>query len=149
MSKERNSHDNRNLSEVFQELKAMQNPNYYSGQVVNLSQKPAKKTGSSSRTKEQVNNPNDLKISHIVIGSSILILGMSIVFPMNLSYKTSYAHEETISNVSEYVQSHLLSIHYPNIYIFLLLEYHMYNHLAMFVISRIRWVSDALSYRFV
>ena len=102
MSREKNSYDNRNLSEVFQELKAMQNPNY-NGQVVDLSQKPAKKsTGSSSRTKEQVNIPNDLKVSHIVIGSSILILGIAMLFPKNLSYKESYANEETITNVSEY-----------------------------------------------
>ena len=90
---------NRNLSEVFQELKAMQNPNY-NGQVVDLNQKPAKKTtGFSSRTKEKVNIPNDLKITHIVVGSSILILG---ILPKNFSLKESYANEEIISNVSEY-----------------------------------------------
>lgn len=102
MSSGKNSYDNRNLSEVFQELKAMQNPNY-NGQANTINSKPAKKvTGSSSRTKEQISNPNDLKISHIVIGSSILILGMAMIFPKNLSYKTSYANEEIITNASEY-----------------------------------------------
>lgn len=102
MSKGKSSYANRNLSEVFQELKAMQNPNY-NGQVVDLNQKTAKKTtGFSSSTKEQVNYPNDLKISHFVIGSSILILGMAMFFPKNLSYKESYASSETITSISEY-----------------------------------------------
>lgn len=101
MLKDKNSYDNRNLSEVFKELQAMQNPNY-NGQANNT--KPVKnQTGSPSRSQGSTYQSNDLRLSHIVVGCSILILGMAIIFPKSTSFKESYAkEEETMASVSEY-----------------------------------------------
>lgn len=102
MLKDKNSYDNRNLSEVFKELQAMQNPNY-NGQANNKPKPVKKQTGSSSRSQGSTYQSNDLKLSHIVVGCSILILGMAILFPTSTSFKESYAkEEETMASVSEY-----------------------------------------------
>ena len=96
------NHDNRNLSDVFRELQEIQqtqNPNL---------NKPNKRTHKAKKNFAfhfHMNNPYrdpDLKLSHIIVGCGILIVGLAVFFPKNTSFTQSYAKEENIEAVSEY-----------------------------------------------
>lgn len=93
------NHNTRNLSDVFKELQETRtsqnsNPKY--------SQK-------SENIKKQKNS--DLKLPHIIIGCSILIIGMAVFFPKSNSSKESYAMEVSAEELSEYeLNRHRLNI---------------------------------------
>ena len=54
---------------------------------------------------------NDLKLSHIVVGCIILIIGLAVFFPKNVSFTQSYAKEEEIEEISVYeLNRHRLNI---------------------------------------
>lgn len=105
------NHNNRNLSDVFKELQQAQQ---------------TQSTGSSKRHRNSytmrknfvshfhTNSPYksyDLKLSHIIVGCSILIVGLAVFFPKNTSFTQSYAKEETIEQISEYeLNRHRLNI---------------------------------------
>lgn len=96
------NHDNRNLSDVFRELQQAQQIQ------INHSNKHRKKscaTKNSFVSHFQTNHSYknyDLKLSHIIVGCSILIIGLAVLFPKNTSFTQSYAKEETIQEISEY-----------------------------------------------
>lgn len=104
MSNDKNSYNykNRNLSEVFKELQEMQHqPNV--GQASNSEPKEIniQKAHSSSQTSNK-RRTNDIKLSHIITGCSILVISMALFFPKNISFKESYAKSDTPENISEY-----------------------------------------------
>lgn len=105
------NHDNRNLSDVFRELQEMQhtqatNPNKHTKKVP----KAKKNFAFHFRTNPSYRN-SDLKLSHIIVGCGILIVGLAVFFPKNTSFTQSYAKEETIEEISEYeLNRHRLNI---------------------------------------
>ncbi len=93
--------DERNLSDVFRELQQMQ----YAGANANKQSKPSKphKTKNHSKIKKsKTYKSTDLKLSHIIIGCTLVIVAMAIIFPKSTSFKTSYAKEDSIEEASEY-----------------------------------------------
>jgi len=134
MLKDKNflNEDNRNLSEVFRELQEMQKQNSIiyktedqpenkvQNNIQNIvkdeSDTSTKKT-SSKKISNQAYGSNDiypsadLKLSHIIIGCSILVIAMAILFPKNTSFKKSYAKVEEPESISEYeLNRHRLNI---------------------------------------
>lgn len=105
------NHDNRNLSDVFRDLQQMQQASYSHSNKYNRKTKITKKNFVSHF---HTNNPYksyDLKLSHIIIGCSLLIVGLAVFFPKNTSFTQSYAKEETIQEISEYeLNRHRLNI---------------------------------------
>lgn len=106
--------DNRNLSDVFRELQEMQSTQTDDSYVQPEPQK-ADKVRKSFVSRFHRNTPSyqnyDLKLSHIIIGCSILIIGLAVFFPKHTSFTQSYAKEETIEEVSEYeLNRHRLNI---------------------------------------
>ena len=103
-----NNHDNRNLSEVFKEL---QESRYSQANNHNKKRHKAKNIFASHfRTNSYYKN-SDLKLSHIIVGCGILIIGLAVFFPKNTSFTQSYAREENIEEVSEYeLNRHRLNI---------------------------------------
>ncbi len=103
-----NPNNYRNLSDVFRELQEMQHNPQPSEPVKPINSKETKKYFNFRN-----NNPyqnHDLKLSHIIIGCGILIVGLAVFFPKNTSFKQSYAKEE-ISEISEYeLNRHRLNI---------------------------------------
>lgn len=105
------NHDNRNLSDVFKELQEIQQT-----QTANAHATKNKKRVPFNKFKLKMNfafrsripNMNrsyrnsDLKLSHIIVGCGILIVGLAVFFPKNTSFTQSYAKEETIEEISEY-----------------------------------------------
>ena len=60
---------------------------------------------------QNFNKNSDLKLSHIIVGCGILIVGLAVFFPKNTSFTQSYAKEETIEEISEYeLNRHRLNI---------------------------------------
>lgn len=106
-----NNHDNRNLSDVFRELQELQH-SQNNAQYNNNVHKAKKHFASYSSTKNNSTyKTTDLKLSHIIAGCSILIVGMAIFFPKNTSFKESYAKEDNLENISEYeLNRHRLNI---------------------------------------
>lgn len=103
------NHDNRNLSDVFRELQQAQttNTNKHNRKK---SYVPRKNFTSHFRTSSPYKN-YDLKLSHIIVGCGILIVGLAVLFPKNTSFTQSYAREETIEEISEYeLNRHRLNI---------------------------------------
>ena len=93
--------DERNLSDVFRELQQMQ----YAGANANKQARPSKphKTKNHSKIKKsKTYKSTDLKLSHIIIGCTLVIVAMAIIFPKSTSFKTSYAKEDSIEEASEY-----------------------------------------------
>ena len=94
-------HNNRNLSDVFRELQEIQ-------QTQNTTVKHNRKAPIASKNFASHFHTNnfykdyDLKLSHIIIGCSILIIALAVLFPKNTSFTQSYAKEETIEQISEY-----------------------------------------------
>ncbi|WP_286316171.1 G5 domain-containing protein, partial [Romboutsia ilealis] len=57
------------------------------------------------------NKNSDLKLSHIIVGCGILIVGLAVLFPKNTSFTQSYAKEDTLQEISEYeLNRHRLNI---------------------------------------
>ena len=115
MLNNKNSYDykNRNLSDVFKELQEMQhNPNAGQPYKTETAQSNTNNIyASNSKNKKSTYKTNDLKLSHIITGCSILIVGMAILFPKDTSFKTSYAKVDTPDNISEYeINRHSLNI---------------------------------------
>ena len=101
------NHDNRNLSEVFREL---QESRYSQASNHNKRHKAKNKFASHFRTNSYYKN-SDLKLSHIIVGCGILIIGLAVFFPKNTSFTQSYAREENMTEVSEYeLNRHRLNI---------------------------------------
>lgn len=94
--------DNRNLSDVFRELQQIQQTQTTNSYKYNKkSHKTKKHSASHFRTSSPYKN-YDLKLSHIIVGCSLLIVGLAVLFPKNTSFTQSYAKEETIEEISEY-----------------------------------------------
>lgn len=105
MLNNKNSYDykNRNLSDVFKELQEMQhNPNAGQPYNINETQNNTNVYTPNFKNKNSTRKTSDLKLSHIITGCSILIVGMAILFPKDSSFKTSYAKVDTPDNISEY-----------------------------------------------
>ncbi len=105
MLNNKNSYDykNRNLSDVFKELQEMQhNPNAGQPYNNNETQNNTNVYTPNFKNKNSTRKTSDLKLSHIITGCSILIVGMAILFPKDSSFKTSYAKVDTPDNISEY-----------------------------------------------
>ena len=66
---------------------------------------------SNSQKTRTTNKTNDLKLSHIITGCSILVVAMALFFPRDTSFKTSYAKVDTEESLSEYeLNRHRLNI---------------------------------------
>lgn len=109
------NNENRNLSDVFKELQAMQNrPNAwqeYDKQAKKAMKKQSKKKNkelkkasafaSKNRSQRKVES-NDLKLSQIIIGCSIFVVSMALFFPKDLSFSESYAKSDSSTEVANY-----------------------------------------------
>lgn len=108
------NHDNRNLSDVFRELQEIQREQTTS-HVQSKKQrqripKQKKNFAFHFNTNSYYKN-SDLKLSHIIVGCSILIIGLAVFFPKNTSFTQSYAKEESLEEISEYeLNRHRLNI---------------------------------------
>lgn len=107
------NHNNRNLSDVFKELQKMQNQpesssnnnSFKQNQIIQQTRKPNYNKNNNRNTKNTYSfyKTSDLKLSHIIIGCSILIVGLAVCFPKDVSFTQSYAMEDTkIEAASEY-----------------------------------------------
>ena len=112
MLDDKNSYKNRNLSDVFKELQAMQ----YSGSSEHINGQASNKnnksnhidetlnyfSSNSQRARTSISKTNDLKLSHIITGCSIFIVAMALLFPRDTSFKTSYAKVDTEDTIAQY-----------------------------------------------
>lgn len=89
------NHDNRNLSDVFKELQKMQTQ-----QTSSNNYKTQKNIMHNVQNNYAKNS--DLKLSHIIIGCSVLVFGLAVFFPKSASFTQSYAMEKEIEATSEY-----------------------------------------------
>lgn len=108
------NHDNRNLSDVFRELQEIQReqttPHVQSKKQRQRIPKQKKSFAFRFNTNSYYKN-SDLKLSHIIVGCSILIIGLAVFFPKNTSFTQSYAKEESLEEISEYeLNRHRLNI---------------------------------------
>ena len=117
MSNNRFSYEykNRNLSDVFKELQSMQNTSSdNSFHEYEQTQSLSNNIGFNYNTqnkKRVVNRNDDLKVSHIVVGFSILVFSMGLFFPKATSFSVSYAREEPTNQIAEYeLNRHSLNI---------------------------------------
>lgn len=110
------NHDNRNLSDVFKELQEMQHAaqTANSNRPTNRRIPKAKKNFAFAFRMNNINRSyrnSDLKLSHIIVGCGILIIGLAVFFPKNSSFTQSYAKEENLEEISEYeLNRHRLNI---------------------------------------
>ena len=120
MLNDKNSYENRNLSDVFKELQAMQHggsSEHVNGQAsrqenkVNNINETLNYFSSNSQKTRTTNKTNDLKLSHIITGCSIFVVAMALFFPKDTSFKSSYAKVDTEESISEYeLNRHRLNI---------------------------------------
>lgn len=120
MLNDKNSYENRNLSDVFKELQAMQHggsSEHIDGQAsrqenkVNNINETLNYFSSNSQKTRTTNKTNDLKLSHIITGCSIFVVAMALFFPKDTSFKSSYAKVDTEESISEYeLNRHRLNI---------------------------------------
>ena len=120
MLNDKNSYENRNLSDVFKELQAMQHgrtSEHMDGQAfhqenkVNHINETLNYFSSHSQKTRTTSKANDLKLSHIITGCSILVVAMALFFPRDTSFKSSYAKVDTEESISEYeLNRHRLNI---------------------------------------
>lgn len=121
MLNDKNSYENRNLSDVFKELQAMQH--IHSNENVNgqASNKEDKMHTNFNETlnyfytddqqSRTTSKANDLKLSHILTGCSILAIAIVLIFSRDTSFKTSYAKSDTDNIIAEYeLNRHRLNI---------------------------------------
>ena len=106
MSTNKNSYENRNLSDVFKELQDMQHLSKI-GQTSDRqneyfnAQKTSNVDSSISNAKRKYKS-DDLKLSHIITGCSILIVSLALFFPKDISFGKSYAKVDSTEEISEY-----------------------------------------------
>lgn len=96
------NHDNRNLSDVFKELQEMQQAQTTSAKKHPKIPKVKKHFAFHPKQSTSYQKCYDLKLSHIIVGCGILIVGLAVFFPKNTSFTQSYAKEETLEEISEY-----------------------------------------------
>lgn len=96
------NHDNRNLSDVFKELQEMQQAQTTSAKKHPKIPKVKKHFAFRPKQSTSYQKCYDLKLSHIIVGCGILIVGLAVFFPKNTSFTQSYAKEETLEEISEY-----------------------------------------------
>ena len=112
MSDNKNSYNykNRNLSDVFKELQAIQQSSSEQESI------PKRDTVTFNFNDESVqaktfHKSDDLKLSHIVIGFSFLVISMALFFPKDSSFTKSYAREEISTESAEYeLNRHSLNV---------------------------------------
>ena len=110
---------NRNLSEVFKELEAIRNDSIAeqtrskrsNHKASNLDQTNSGQTISWQSSNWGTNidseatiygKSKDLKLSHIVVGCSILVVALAVFFPKSTSFNASYAKSENFASMSEF-----------------------------------------------
>lgn len=107
MSNNQNSYNykNRNLSDVFKELEEIKNNPAAQREYIE------KTTVKPKTAKANTYNSNDLKLSHIVTGCSILVVAMGLFFPKDLAFNQSYAKSDAYEAISDYeLNRHRLNI---------------------------------------
>jgi len=116
------NHDNRNLSDVFKELQQIQaNAQNHSNSTARRRPKKQKMPKANRNFAFHFNRginssasyqkSYDLKLSHIIVGCGILIVGLAVLFPKNTSFTQSYAKEENMEEIAEYeLNRHRLNI---------------------------------------
>ena len=110
------NHNNRNLSDVFKELQEIQRVQTTSEENYEPPKPPPKSTKVKKNFtfhfhRNNSNKNSDLKLSHIIVGCGILIVGLAVLFPKNTSFTQSYAKEDTLQEISEYeLNRHRLNI---------------------------------------
>ncbi len=117
------NHNNRNLSDVFKELQQMQENAQVSSNLDAPHSKnqepkvPKAKRSFAFRFDRNINASTsyqksyDLKLSHIIVGCGILIVGLAVLFPKNTSFTQSYAKEVNMEEIAEYeLNRHRLNI---------------------------------------
>ena len=105
------NHDNRSLSDVFKELQDIQQAQTSNSKKHYKKAYKTKKNVASHFHRNYSYRNSDLKLSHIIIGCGILIVGLAVLFPKNTSFTQSYAREEAIEEISEYeLNRHRLNI---------------------------------------
>ena len=104
---------NRNLSEVFKELEAIRNDSIAeqtrskrsNHKASNLNQTNSGQTISWQSSNWGTNidseatiygKSKDLKLSHIIVGCSILVVALAVFFPKSTSFNASYAKSENL-----------------------------------------------------
>ena len=111
MSNQDNSfNNNRNLSDVFKELQEMQNIQIQN-QYKKKSNKNKKRISFPFTNKNTTYKNYDLQLSHIVVGCSILVIGLAVLFPKTTTLTQSYARENEQVETSQYeLNRHRLNI---------------------------------------
>lgn len=97
------NHDNRNLSDVFrelQEIRQVQTQTVYSEKPSR--KKPYKAKNQFTFRRNTLYANHDLRLSHIIIGCSLLMIGLAVFFPKNTAFTQSYAKEENTEKIAEY-----------------------------------------------
>ena len=111
--KNMSNQENRNLSDVFkelQEIKSNSKSSKLASKQFEKQLKQEKKSKSKMRKAEfqkSMNSslpdyPNDLKLSHIVVGCSILVVSFALFFPKDLSFSNSFAKEDNHGKAKSY-----------------------------------------------
>ena len=117
---------NRNLSEVFKELEAIRNNSIAEQtKLKNSNQTNSAQTISWQTSNCETNNTThtttfygesrDLKLSHIIVGCSILIVALAIFFPKANSINESYAAKSTVFATSSEFELNRHRINVQNI----------------------------------
>lgn len=117
---------NRNLSEVFKELEAIRNNSIAEQtKLKNSNQTNSAQTISWQTSNWGTNNTThtttfygesrDLKLSHIIVGCSILIIALAIFFPKTNSINESYAAKSTVFATSSEFELNRHRINVQNI----------------------------------
>lgn len=107
MSGNKTSYDykNRNLSEVFKELQSIQSNSNSEHPYEDLKTSQSNNNfgfNSNAKNTNLKSKHEDLKLSHIIIGCSILVVSMGLFFPKSTSFRNSYAREEVSTETLEY-----------------------------------------------
>ena len=116
MSDNKTSYDykNRNLSEVFKELQSIQSNSNSEHPSEELKTRQSNNNFGFNFNAQNANlksKHEDLKLSHIIIGCSILVVSMGLFFPKSTSFRNSYAREEVSTETIEYeLNRHSLNI---------------------------------------
>ena len=97
------NYKNRNLSDVFKELEEIRNNPV--AQKEYIERTTFKPKGAIPH------KANDLKLSHIITGCSVLVVAMSLFFPKNLAFNETYAKSDSYETISDYeLNRHRLNI---------------------------------------
>lgn len=113
MSSNKNSFDykNRNLSDVFKELQAIQQSSNTENDSPKIRDRVSFNFNTEDTKNQSFSKSDDLKFSHIVIGFSFLVISMALFFPKDYSFTKSYAREDSMTESSEYeLNRHSLNV---------------------------------------